>query len=68
MSQSDIPSTAEVKAREVKPGMALNTHQDVFWEVIAVGESERHPGNIMIDLPHGRRYTYAADEFVTVQP
>lgn len=58
----------QIEARKVEPGMALNTHQDVFWEVIGVRESDRHPGYIMIELVHDRRYTYAADELVTVIP
>lgn len=69
--QSDSPwefHGIKLEARKVEPGMALNTHQDVFWEVVAVRKSERHPGDVLIELVHDRRYTFAADQLVTVIP
>ena len=68
MTQSGESATDAVwvKAQDVRTGDALNTHQDVFWEVVKVRDSERHPGCVMIDVVHDRRYTYAADELVRV--
>ncbi|HEV3136156.1 MAG TPA: hypothetical protein VG348_15815 [Acidimicrobiia bacterium] len=55
-----------VPVRELKPGDALNTHQDVYWEVVRVSDSARHPGCVVVEVVHDRRYTYAPDELVKV--
>lgn len=54
-----------LRAEELKPGDALNTHADVFWDVVEVTESERYPGNLTVELVHGRKYTFAPTAIVT---
>ena len=65
-SQRDGSNFLVIDAADLEPGMELNTHQDVFWEVVAVRESERHPGDIEVELVHDRRYTFAPTDSVVI--
>lgn len=55
-----------LEVRYVRAGDGLMIAPDVFWDVVEVRESERHPGDVEIELVHGRKYTYAPSDRVTV--
>lgn len=64
--QSYLRNPVRVRADELRPGDGLNTHADVFWDVVRVGPSERYPGDVLVEIVDGRKYTYAPTALLTV--
>jgi hypothetical protein len=56
-----------IPAREIVAGDELRLGWDVFWEVVRVEPSQRHPGDILVTLAHGHKYTYDPQEGVEVR-
>jgi hypothetical protein len=62
MTQRD-ETVSELLACELQPGMAVNTHQDVFWEVREVISDGDY---VLVECVHGRSFTIAATTSVWV--
>lgn len=58
--------TKIISARSITPGMSINTHQDVFWEVVDVRPSGVYVDLVLVQLAHGRIIRFDAYQQVRV--